>query len=233
MRIGILETGFPPKDLQEAHGLYSDMFARLLAGHGFDFAVWRAPLGEIPADPSEAEGWLITGSKYGVYDDLDWIRASEDFVRQALAAKVPLVGICFGHQLMAQAAGGRVVKSDKGWGLGPHDYEDLTRDAPFTVVAVHQDQVVTQPPGTRLTARSEFCPIAGLEWENAPAVSWQPHPEFDPAFARALIEARRGEVYAPELADAALARLDAPLDSPSLGARIARFFETRGLREAA
>jgi hypothetical protein len=92
---------------------------------------------------------------------------------------------------------------------------------------------VTQPPGTRLTARSEFCPIAGLEWENAPAVSWQPHPEFDPAFARALIEARRGEVYAPDLADAALARLDAPLDSPSLGARIARFFETRGLREAA
>jgi GMP synthase (glutamine-hydrolysing) len=233
MRIGILETGFPPKELQEAHGLYSDMFARLLDGHGFEFAAWRAPLGEIPESPAEADGWLITGSKYGVYDDLDWIRTSEAFVRKVLAAKVPLVGICFGHQLMAQAAGGRVIKSDRGWGLGPSAYRDLSTGGEMTIVAVHQDQVVEQPDGTRLIAESDFCPIAGLEWEDAPAVSWQPHPEFGRAFARDLIETRRGTTYSEDVADAALSRLDAPLDSQALGERIARFFETHGKRAAA
>jgi GMP synthase (glutamine-hydrolysing) len=233
MRIGILETGFPPKPLQEAHGLYSDMFARLLDGHGYEFRCWRTPLGEIPESPEEADAWLITGSRYGVYDDLDWIRDSEAFVRKALEAKVPMVGICFGHQLMAQASGGRVVKSDKGWGLGPHDYEDLATGRTMTIVAVHQDQVVTQPENTRLIARSEFCPIAGLEWRDAPAISWQPHPEFGPAFARDLIESRRGETYAEDLADRALARLDAPLDSQEMGDRIARFFDEHGRRAAA
>ncbi|MGM0585691.1 MAG: type 1 glutamine amidotransferase [Pseudomonadota bacterium] len=233
MRIGILETGFPPKHMQEAHGLYSTMFERLLGGHGFDFAVWRPALGEVPGSPEEADGWLITGSKYAVYDDRPWIPRLEALVREAMARKIPVVGICFGHQLMAQATGAKVVKSEKGWGLGPHDYEDLTTGRRLTAMAVHQDQVITQPEGTRLTARSEFCPVAGLEWEDAPAVSWQPHPEFEPGFVRALIEDRRGEVYSEDLAQAALRRLEEPLDSQELGRRIAAFFREHARQPAA
>lgn len=233
MRIGILETGFPPKNMQEAHGLYSGMFARLLAGNGFDFAAWRAALGEIPGSAEEAEGWLITGSKYAVYDDRPWIPRLEALVREALGKGIPVVGICFGHQLMAQATGGKVVKSDRGWGLGPHDYEDLTTGRRLTAMAVHQDQVVEQPPRTRLTARSGFCPVAGLEWEDGPGLSWQPHPEFEPGFVRELIEDRRGEVYSEELAQAALDRLEEPLDSQELGARIAAFFREHARQSAA
>ncbi|SFI41815.1 type 1 glutamine amidotransferase [Albimonas pacifica] len=225
MRIGILETGFPPRELQDAHGTYPDMFARLLAGHGFAFRAWPVLKDEFPAGPQEADGWLITGSRFGVYEDEPWIARSMDLVREIAAAKLPMVGICFGHQLMAQALGGHVEKSDRGWGLGPVDYRDLEIGEPMRIIAVHQDQVTTQPPATRIIAQTDHCPIAGLAWTETPAISWQPHPEMSPAFTSQLIEMRRGATYDDALADAALSRMSEPLTSPALGARIARFFK--------
>lgn len=225
MRIGILETGFPPRELQEAHGTYPDMFAKLLGGHGFEFQAWPVLKDVFPQGPHDADGWLITGSRFGVYDDEPWIARAMDLVREIAAAKVPLVGICFGHQLMAHALGGRAAKSDKGWGLGPVDYRDLESGETMRIIAVHQDQVLEQPPRTRIIAENDFCPIAGLAWEDTPAISWQPHPEMSPAFTTGLIEMRRGLTYDDALADAALGRMDQPLTSPALGQRIARFFE--------
>lgn len=225
MRIGILETGFPPVELQEAHGTYPDMFARLLAGHGFEFRSYPVLKDVFPEGPQDADGWLITGSRFGVYEDHDWIRRAMDLVRQIAAAKVPMVGICFGHQLMAQALGGEVRKSGKGWGLGPVDYEDLETGGTMKIIAVHQDQVEVQPPATKIIAANDFCPIAGLAWTETPALSWQPHPEMTPAFTSGLIEMRRGLTYDDALADGALSRMDQPLTSPALGGRIARFFQ--------
>ncbi len=233
MRIGILETGFPPKDMQDEHGTYPAMFERLLDGHGFEFRSWPVLLDEIPSSPSEADGWLITGSKYGVYDDLPWIRETEEFVRRVVEARVPLVGICFGHQLMAQALGGEVAKSDRGWGIGGQTYLDHETGRNIRILASHQDQVTRQPEGTRLIASSEFCPIAGLAWEDAPAISWQAHPEFRPAFSRALIEDRIGTVYGEAIARTALDGLEEPLDSPAIATRIARFFKDHAARKAA
>ena len=107
-----------------------------------------------------------------------------DFIRAAKASK--MVGVCFGHQIMAEALGGHVVKSDKGWGAGLHHYrivhaEPWMDDARTVAVpASHQDQVVVQPPNTEIVAASDFTPYAALAWTDRPAISFQFHPEFSP-----------------------------------------------------
>jgi GMP synthase-like glutamine amidotransferase len=137
-----------------------------------------------------------------------------------------MVGVCFGHQVMAEALGGRVVKSDKGWGTGLHRY-DVVRREPWmdgemhvAVPASHQDQVVLQPPNTEVVAASTFTPYAALAWTHRPAISFQFHPEFSPDFAKALIAKRYDIVPEP---DAAIASLDAPNDNARVGQWIRNF----------
>jgi len=123
MKIGILQTGHAPDELRPVLGDYADLFTALLAGQGFDFAVWNVVDGELPDDPRAADGWLITGSKHGAYEDHPWIPPLEALIRDAYAAGVPLVGICFGHQIIAQALGGRVIKFPGGWMVGRQVYD--------------------------------------------------------------------------------------------------------------
>ena len=227
MRIGILETGGPPEPFEIAFGDYALMFERLL-GEGFDYTVFDVAGGVLPATPGECDAYVVTGSAAGVYDDLPWIAPLKGFL-QAAKGQAALVGICFGHQVMAEAFGGRVVKSDKGWGVGLHTYQVLERepwmDAAATVSAPasHQDQVVALPPGARVFAASAFTPFGALAYGDQPAISMQLHPEFEPAYAKALIENRRGTRFPVEQADAAIASLDGPDDRARLGEWIVRF----------
>jgi GMP synthase-like glutamine amidotransferase len=222
MKLAILETGRPPANLAETFGDYGAMF-RALLGNGFEIENFDVVHGELP--PAGAhDAYLITGSPAGVYDPLPWIAPLTDFIRSANETK--MVGICFGHQAMAEALGGRVEKSDKGWGAGLHRYA-IERVEPWmdpvgsiAVPASHQDQVVDQPPHTEVLASSAFTPFAALAWTDRPAASFQFHPEFSPAFAKALIEKRYEDV--PN-ADAAIASLDAPNDGARVGRWLSRF----------
>ncbi len=232
MKIGILQTGHAPEDLVRDSGEYQAMFARLLDGHGFDFAAWPVVDGVFPEGPEAADGWLITGSKHGAYEDHPWIPPLEDLIRSIVAARRPLVGICFGHQIIAQALGGKVEKFPKGWSIGPTEYQ--IDGETLTLNAWHQDQVTELPPGARVVGQSDFCAHAALVYDGdevegggpAPVYSLQPHPEFSADFVRGLMQTRaRGVVPEPLLAGAE-ARLDAPLDAAREGARIARFFKT-------
>jgi GMP synthase-like glutamine amidotransferase len=223
MKLAILETGRPPGDLADRFGDYPAMFERLL-GDGFEVEAFDVQAGQFPADGHD--GILITGSPAGVYDGLAWIAPLADFIRTAKARK--MVGVCFGHQIMADALGGRVVKSNKGWGAGLHRYS-VVRSEPWldgereiSIPASHQDQVVIQPPNTEIVAASDFTPYAALAWTDRPAISFQFHPEFDPAFAKALIEKRYDIVPDP---DAAIASLDAPNDNRRVGGWIRRFLK--------
>ena len=222
MKLAILETGFPPGDLAERFGDYPAMFARLL-GDGFDVDTFDVQAGELP-DPAAYDAVLITGSPAGVYEDLPWIAPLMDFIRSANAAR--MVGVCFGHQVMAEALGGHVVKSEKGWGAGLHHYQVehvepwLDGTGSIAIPASHQDQVVVQPPHTEIVAASDFTPYAALAWTDRPAISFQFHPEFSPAFAKALITERYDRVPNP---DAAIASLDAPNDNARVGGWIRRF----------
>lgn len=228
MRIGILKTGRPPKPAIPRFGTYPDMFMNLLGRDAYDWRVYAADEGEYPDRPDACDAYIVTGSAAGVYEDDPWIGQLFDFLRAA-KGRAKLVGVCFGHQAMAQAFGGQVVKSPKGWGIGEHAYDIVSREpwmdgaAAIRLPASHQDQVVEVPPGAEVFAASAFTPIAALAWRDQPAISMQPHPEFDPAYAAALIEARRGKVYADDEADRALASLGRPDDRARVGGWIRAF----------
>lgn len=211
MKIGILQTGKVPPDLAERFGEYPAMFHDLLrlADPTLDFQDWAVVDGDIPPDPQACDAWLITGSRFGVYDAEPWIKPLKDFLREVRAAGVPLIGICFGHQIMAEAFGGRAAKSDNGWGAGVQRYSTWLRPAwmdgaapVFDLYAMHQDQVIALPDDATVLAGSEFCPMALVAYgdvEAPEAISIQPHPEFSDEFARTLIDVR-GEVMGAERA---------------------------------
>lgn len=224
MKLAILETGRPPGRLADEFGDYPAM-VRAMLGDGFEIESFDVQAGELP-DANGHHSYLLTGSPAGVYDPLPWIPPLMEFIREARDAK--MVGICFGHQAMADALGGHVEKSEKGWGAGLHRY-NIVRREPWldgesfvAIPASHQDQVVIQPPNTEVVARSDFTPFAALVWTDRPAISFQFHPEFTPTFAKALIEKRYDIVPNP---DAAIASLDGPNDNARVAGWIRRFLE--------
>ncbi|MBU6372428.1 MAG: type 1 glutamine amidotransferase [Alphaproteobacteria bacterium] len=221
MKITILETGRPPVALRERHADYPSMFRGLLApvDDALTFETVAIVDGAPPPDPASADAFLITGSPAGVYEDHPWIAPLEAHIRATAAAGVPQIGICFGHQIMAQAFGGRVVKSDKGWGVGRHSYDVVAAPAwmnppapRFALAASHQDQVVEPPPQAHVLARSSHTAFAALAYAQGPAVSFQGHPEMSAAFTADLVSSRRGRIP-DELVDTALASLAEPADS--------------------
>ncbi len=222
MHIGILHTGHAPEILRDQHGDYGDMFRNLLSDHGLTLQDWDVENLQFPSDVHAADGWLITGSKHGSYEDHAFIPPLEDFIRQARDTRKPMVGICFGHQIMAQALGGHVEKFEGGWAVGPQEYD--VEGQTLTMNAWHQDQVLSPPEGARCIAHNDFCRYAGFVYDDW-GFSVQPHPEFSDAFVKGLIETRgRGLVPEPTLRHAA-SQLGTPLDADRMAARIADFLK--------
>lgn len=230
MKIGILQTGHVPEPLAARHGSYPAMFERLLDGHGFTFETYVVVDGAFPADIHASDAYLITGSAHGAYEDHPWIPRLETFIRDCYAAGIPIAGICFGHQIMAQALGGRVEKFAGGWGLGQTSYRmsDRIRD----VLALHQDQVVEKPPEAKVIASTDFCANAGFAYRGR-AISFQPHPEFSPAYMRDLIAYKIGKGISKEEADRALAALREENDAPEIALQLAEFFKAAKADKAA
>lgn len=222
MLIGILQTGHVPDALRADTPSYPAMFEALLAGRGLTFRSYPVVDGSFPEDVHEAEGWLITGSRYGAYEKEPFIARLEDFVLAAYAAHVPIVGICFGHQIIAQALGGRVEKFAGGWAVGPQSYDfDGTE---VRLNAWHQDQVVALPPEAEVIARNDFCENAALLYGDR-AYSVQAHPEFQDSYIAGLIETRAKGVVPDDKRDAARAALGGKVDSEWAADRIADFFK--------
>jgi len=230
-RITIIETGLVSPRNRELHGSYPQMFERMIgaADATVTFDTVSLPAGDALPDADGLEAILITGSAAGVYDDLEWIAPLEAFVRTAHANNVPMVGVCFGHQLIAQALGGVVRKSEKGWGLGRHVYDvapgnGLIEGPQIAIACSHQDQVITPPAGATTILSSDFTPYAGLLYGRGQTLSVQPHPEFSAGFALACCEMARSKGEAPDsVVTPAQASLAEPLDSAKLGGAITRF----------
>lgn len=224
-RVAILKTGAPPPALAERHGDYPAMF-RALLGEGFETETFDIQTGEWP-DPAAFDAAIITGSAAGVYEDDPWIAELLDWIRDA-KGRTKLIGVCFGHQAMAQALGGRVEKSDRGWGVGLHAYDVVSNEpwmtppaATVAIPASHQDQVVEKPAGARVILRSDFTPFAGLAWDDD-AISMQPHPEFTPEFTAELTGGRYDRIDR-DLVDRALESLREPNQRELVGGWVRRF----------
>ena len=241
MKLGILRTDTVRPEWAATYGEYPDMFEALLGSldPSLTFATWHVEAGEFPASVDEADAWLITGSKFSVYEDLPWIHRLLAFIRELHAAGKPLVGICFGHQAVAQALGGEVRKSAKGWGVGLHRHA-FSEEAPawfdggehgFRVLVSHQDQVERPAPGTAVLAGSEFCENAVCQIGEH-ILTFQGHPEFVPGYAEAIMNFRR-EIIGEDVYEAGMASLAEAPERERIGRWILAFLERATAGDAA
>ena len=232
MKIGILQCDDVKRSLQGAYGNYPQMFSELLLEllPECELPVYRVLDGQLPDDVNDCDAWLITGSKFGVNDDLPWIEALCEFVRTLWEQKVPLIGVCFGHQLMARALGGTVRQSEKGWGVGMSFNQVIERKPwmqPFQehldLLVSHQDQVVILPPQAEVLASSEFCPYYLIQYGDC-FLSVQGHPEFCKDYCRDLMTMRELTLPPPRLR-AGMASLSAEADSALMMRWIVSFLQ--------
>lgn len=234
MKLTIIQTGEVQEALRPRFGAYPPMFARMFdeAGEPFEYETVPVYAGAVFPDPAGLEGIIVTGSSAGVYDNhLAWMEPLRTFIRGAYAARTPMLGICFGHQIMADALGGDVRKSEKGWGLGRHTYDVRHRPsflaaAPpaLSVACSHQDQVIAPPVEAEVFLGSAFTPNAGLVYRNGAAISLQPHPEFLDDYTLALAELRRGK--APDsVVDTAVASVATPSHSRDVAGYLGAFLK--------
>jgi GMP synthase-like glutamine amidotransferase len=232
MKLGILKCDEVREELRPVHGNYPDMFIRLLRplAPQLEFATYDMQQQEAPHDPRECDAYLITGSKSSVYEQEPWILALKDQVTRLHDAGSPMIGICFGHQMIAHALGGATEKAEQGWGVGVQTYEvaaeaewlSPTLDS-FSILASHQDQVTRLPAGAALVARSAFCPNAMFRIGDQ-VLTFQGHPEFSKDYSLALMQIRE-EQLGPEVFSQGVASLEQPIQAWEAGKWILNFLQ--------
>lgn len=232
IKLGILGAGEPPEPLNKRYPKYNKLIGDQLKAidkriQPVLYNLWD---GEMPESINECDAWLITGSKHSAYEELPWIVALREFVQEVYDKHITLVGICFGHQLIAHALGGVVEPSERGWGLGLHQYTIVNpppwlAEAPkhFRIQSFHQDQITALPPSGQVIGESDFCPVAALVYGNSRTLSFQGHPEFNAQYVRALLDQRDQNHPNDPTVQAAYSSIDGPHDRESVMKWIADF----------
>lgn len=233
MNIGLLQCDHVSEPFQRIIPDYSDAFRDLFARYAPEIAlrVYDVCHGELPQSVAECEGYIITGSKYSVYDDVPWVHQLAEFVRQVHAKKHKLVGICFGHQMIAHALGGKVAKASVGWGIGTKPVELQQTKAwmqpekpSYRLLLSHQDQVLALPDDAEILGGNEHCPISMLAMGNH-MLGIQAHPEFTAPYAEALMDSRLERIGRDPIR-AAKETLDEATDEVTIARWIEAFFRS-------
>lgn len=237
MKICILETDVLPDDFVPAHGGYPQMFQRWLypALPEAQFAQMDVCADDVTLpDPDAFDGYLITGSRAGVYDSDPWIPRLKVFLQDLREARRPIGGVCFGHQIMAEAFGGRVQKSPHGWNIGRRSFAVgdagqglFESDAPLHALSFHQDHITDLPPDAQVMLSGTPSPYAGVIYDF-PAISVQFHPEFHPDFVRDLATDLRGSLLSETVVQTALNGLYEPLQAQRVAQAFAQVLRGGG-----
>lgn len=217
MTTGLLLCDHLDPDVVEVVGDYTDLFPAAFSPAGIDLRVYDVTAGQFPGSADECDAWVISGSRRSVYEDEGWIRDLHDVAHELVTRERPLVGICFGHQLIARTLGGAVERAPVGWGVGVRDFRivgplpavepDVTS---FAILTSHRDQVLELPDGAELVATADYCPVGAYRIGDR-VLCVQGHPEWVPELSRLLVERRREQI-GHEVSDAAIASLGRPLD---------------------
>jgi GMP synthase-like glutamine amidotransferase len=236
VKIGLLECDHVLERFRHIAGDYRDMFAALFASYAPQITLrfFDVCNGEFPPSLDDCDAYLTTGSRFSAYDEVDWIHALKDFARRIHEAKKPFVGVCFGHQLMAEALGGKVSRAETGWGVGVHGVEVIKQElwiqpkqSSCALQYMHQDQVERLPEDGVVIGRSDHCLVAMFRVGDS-MLGIQAHPEFPKAYSKALL-LDRVERIGEERVRAALASLDQPTDESVVANWIIAFLERRKL----
>lgn len=222
MRIGLIQCGHFPTPENHPATNYTELYTRLLDGFGFTFQTWSVVDMEFPGSVRDVDGWLLSGSKHGAYEDHAFIAPLEDFIRDVYAAEIPMVGICFGHQITAQALGGRVIKRPDGWNCGRRTYDFAGQTK--TLLAWHQDEVIVAPPEAETIGSCRECAISMIRYKGN-ALTIQPHPEFDDVELKIIMDSTHVGAQTPESLEAVRAGMGAPHDNALMARDIAEFFK--------
>ncbi|MGH8353677.1 MAG: amidotransferase [Pseudomonas sp.] len=199
LRICILETDILRPELVDRYQGYGRMFEQLFAQQPIaaQFSVYNVVEGNYPADPERFDAYLVTGSKADSFGTEPWIITLKTYLLERYERGAKLLGICFGHQLLALLLGGKSERATQGWGVGTHRYRLAEQPAwmspavdELTLLVSHQDQVTALPENARVLASSEFCPIAAYSIDDR-VLCFQGHPEFIPDYSKALLEIRQ------------------------------------------
>lgn len=230
MRIGVLLCDDVRPELQLRHGNYPEMFSKLFAqvDPTITLVFYRVTDEQYPSQLTECDGYLTSGSRFSVYDDQRWIRVFQGFIQQLYSQRCPLVGICFGHQMIAWALGGNVTPASTGWGLGVQHAELYQAAAlehswltnprrQIALLSSHQDQISQLPSDSQVLAGSTFCPYA-MCLTGKHFLGIQGHPEFTPAYLEDLIRLR-----APQLPEPTIRTALRSLSSPTQHLLITRW----------
>ena len=233
MHIAILEAGRTNPDMPAKFPNYPEMFETLFSKQinrlRFRFSVLPVIDSVFPKSINEYDGYLVTGSAYGVYDNVSFIPRLMDLIYKIYTSGKPIVGICFGHQILAQALGGNAKKHDHGWGIGTMPIEIVNKVdwipseiRHLNVIHVHQDQVIDLPPNAIRLAKSDFCKNAAFVIEKQ-VLAIQGHPEFTAEYTNALINIRQDKIGKQKSAEARIS-LKKPHDGVKIGGWILDFF---------
>jgi GMP synthase-like glutamine amidotransferase len=194
-KIGLLVCDHVLDQYVSINGTYPEMFAKLLPD--LNLVNYYVCDNEFPDSLDDCEGYIATGSKYSVYDEIPWIIRLKSFISELDQARKKFVGVCFGHQLLAESTGGKVEKSEKGWSVGIGSFEILAQQAwmskapnPVNILMMCQDQVKMLPLDTIVLGKSAQIPY-GIIQKGTHMLGIQGHPEFSKAYDRTLMEDRR------------------------------------------
>ncbi|RJG10996.1 type 1 glutamine amidotransferase [Pseudomonas cavernicola] len=228
LNICIFENGLTPDDLIGNFGSYPSMIERWLAPFLPEarFTYISPVKGEPLPRPEEFDGYILSGSRYSAYEKTAWMLNLSAFLQNLRDIRRPVFGICFGHQIMADAYGGLTTKAVKGWGVGAQFYEYVADAVPKSAASFifHQDQVTEMPPEASRVGGSSHCPN-GVFIYNFPAISVQYHPEFTPEYIRALAEKFKGTLLPEEVSAKALESVETlRVDNNQIAAWAAAFF---------